>query len=353
MKKTIIKFLLIIFLFLIVFSNSSYAVELTINAEVSKTLIRPGEEVTVNIAFGEKLGAYTFNIAYDNAIFEYVSATGGTATDTSDEVVVLYYDTTGGTNPKENMSVKFKAKSNITTVNPTDFMITAEGLANSDASVVYDDISIPIKKEITVEPEYKDYVLKLEYPEKIIAGQNTDMKISYSSSMGKYYENARLIATAEVPQGATVKLIGADANKKSYDIIKDGWGDAEGYKIGGKDIVQVLNVEGIFDKPGDYKITLKLIDKKDNDKLVAEKSFDIKVQESNLQNSLNTNNNTNTNTNIANQTLGSVAGTSSVNNTSNTNLPTQLPKTGINFYVVSVIIIIALLGFYVYKNREE
>ena len=61
---------------------------------------------------------------------------------------MLYYDTTGGTNPKENMSVTFKAKSNITTVNPTDFMITAEGLGNSDASVVYDDISIPIKKEI-------------------------------------------------------------------------------------------------------------------------------------------------------------------------------------------------------------
>lgn len=352
MKKSIIRFLLIIFLFFIVFSNSSYAAELTINAEVSKTTIKPGEEVTVNIKFAEPLGAYTFNIAYDNAIFEYVSATGGTATDTSDEIIVLYYDTTGGTNPKENMSVTFKAKANITTVNPTEFMITAEGLANNDASVVYDDISVPIEKDVVVEPEYEDYVLKLEYPEKIIAGQDVEMKISYSSSMGRYYENARLIAEAKRPEGATAKLIGTDTDKKSYDIIKDGWGDPDGYEIGGKDISQVLNVEGSFDKSGDYKITLKLIDKKDNDKIIAEKTFDIAVQENNLQNQINTNNtNSSTNTNLLNQTLGSVQNVNNNTNTSKT--PTQLPKTGINLYVVSAIIITALLGFFVYKNRKE
>ena len=69
------------------------------------------------------------------------------------------------TNPKDTMSVKFRAKEGLQTSNPTDLSITAEGLANPDASIQYDDILVPIKKNIVVEPKYEDYKFSFEYNE--------------------------------------------------------------------------------------------------------------------------------------------------------------------------------------------
>ena len=46
----------------------------SVTVDVTKEKVLPGEEVTVNINFGTDLGAYTFDVAYDNSIFEYVSA---------------------------------------------------------------------------------------------------------------------------------------------------------------------------------------------------------------------------------------------------------------------------------------
>ena len=59
-------------------------------------------------------------------------------------------------------SVTFRAKPDITTSNPTEFTITGEGLSNSDASVTFDDITIPIVKNVTVEPclLYTSYIIR-------------------------------------------------------------------------------------------------------------------------------------------------------------------------------------------------
>ena len=231
------------------------------------------------IEFGQDLGAYTFDIAYDNNIFEYVSAEGGTANDTSTKVRVTFYDSSGGTNPRTNMSVTFRAKADITTSNPTEFSVTAEGLANADASVSYDDITIPIVKNVTVEPEYIDYTLKLEHTGEIIKGEAKEMTLSYSSPMGKYYEHARLIAEATTPGTGNVTLIGKDQAQLDHDIIQSGWGDAQGYKIGGKDVSQVLNVNATFSEAGEYSITLKLIDRDNSDNVIAEETFAFTVLE--------------------------------------------------------------------------
>ena len=51
------------------------------------------------------------------------------------------------------MSVIFRAKAGIKGSSPTEFKITGEGLANADASVTFDDITMPITKNVTVEPE--------------------------------------------------------------------------------------------------------------------------------------------------------------------------------------------------------
>ena len=153
MKKFISIITVLIIAFVTIFSLNVYAASLTgINVTTTKTTVNPGKNVTVEIEFGEELGAYTFEVAYDNALFEYVSVEGGTANDTGSKVIVTFYDTTGGTNPRSNMSVTFKAKT-VTTQATTNFSITASGLANPDASVTYDDITSAIVKAVVVEPE--------------------------------------------------------------------------------------------------------------------------------------------------------------------------------------------------------
>lgn len=277
MKKTISIIAITVIFCLIILTGTVYGATLdALKIETDKNLIRPGEETTVTINFGTTLGAYTFDIAYDKNIFEYVSVEGGTANDTKDKVRVTFYDALQG---RTSMSIKFRAKSDIKTSNPTEFTVTGEGLANKDASVTYDDIKIPIVKNVTVEPEYIDYTLKLEHTGEIIKKEEKEMKLSYSSPIGKHYEHARLVASAKTPSGATVKLLGTDQSNLEHDIIQSGWGDAQGYKIGGKDFAQVLNVKAIFSEVGEYAITLKLIDRDSSDATISEKTFNFKVAE--------------------------------------------------------------------------
>ena len=227
MKKIVNIVLIFLVLFLSSFLVNSYAAELTgVNVTTDKQTVHPNENVKVNISFGTNLGAYTVDIAYDNNLFDYVSAEGGTANDTGAKVRVAFYDQTGGSNPRNNMSVTFKAKSNITTSNPTDFSITAEGLANADASVSYDDITTPIIKNIIVEPQYVDYTIALNYTGNVIKNVEKDMKLVISSTMGRNYEHTRIIAEVTGPTGGVAKLLAKDAQGSEHDIIQSGWGDA-------------------------------------------------------------------------------------------------------------------------------
>ena len=356
MKKTISIILILAIAITFLLTGNAYANSLdTINAEVDKTTIRPGEEAKITINFGEQLGSYTFDIAYDNNIFEYVSVDGGTANDTTDKVRVTFYDSTGGTSPRENMSIIFKAKEDITTSNPTEFSITAEGLANSDASVTYDDITTPIVKNITVEPEYKDYEINLQYTGDIVAGEEKEMTLSYSSTMGRYYEHARLIAEATTPSGASVKLTGTNTDEQTeQDIIQSGWGDPQGYKIGGKDVEQVLNVRALFSDVGDYIITLKLIDRDNSDTVIAQKEFKFTATEKQAQ-TPETDQPENNQPESNGQGNQGSSTTQPVENYQNqvTEKPTTLPKTGNNIYVPIAVIIIFLTGVGIYYNRKK
>ena len=229
MKKTISLIITTLIIVTLLLTVKSYAASLdTVKFDVNKTVVRPGEEVKVTIDFGKQLGAYTVDVNYDNNIFEYVSVDGGTANDTTDKVKVTFHDATGGTNPRESMSIIFKAKEGITTSNPTELTATAEGLANADASETYDDITTPLVKNLTVEPEYKDYQITLEHTGNIEKDVEKDMKLTYSSAMGRYYEHARLIAEATTPKDASVKLLATDGvTKAETDIIQSGWGDPQ------------------------------------------------------------------------------------------------------------------------------
>lgn len=341
MKKitSIIAILSLLAVFFI--SGNVYAESLdSIDVQTDKTIVRPGEEVNVAIEFGEELGSYTFDIAYDKNIFEYVKVEGGTANDTTDKVKVVYYDSTGGTNPRTNMNITFMAKADITTSNPTEFTITAEGLANADASITFDDITTPIVKNVTVEPEYINYTLKLEYTGNIIKEKEKEMTLSYSSPMGRYYEHARLIAEATTPQGATVNLLATDQAGLEHDIIQSGWGDAQGYKIGGKDVSQVLNVRSLFSNEGEYNITLKLIDRDNSDQIIAEQTFKFNVLENEAVTPPASNEESTTPEEMPKEEIAEET-------------PTRLPKTGINIYIPIIGILIILISYYVYCNKRK
>lgn len=339
MKKIISIITIISILLVLIFTGSTYAESLdTISVDVDKTLVHSGEEVKVTVNFGTELGAYTGIVAYDDTIFDYVSVEGGTPNDTGDKVRVVFYDTTGGTAPRSSMSVTFRAKADITTSNPTEFQITAEGLANADASVTYDDIGTPITKNVTVEPQYVDYTLNLTHTGDIIKGQENAMTLSYSSPMGRYYEHARLIAEATTPEGANVQLLGTDSQGLEHNIIQNGWGDAQGYKIGGKDVSQVLNVKGIFSELGDYTITLKLIDRDNSDTVIAQNTFNFKAVE--------TPTTPEQPTPVEPQPEAPAV-------TEETETPKVLPETGNNIYIPIIIVLIALVSSYVYFSKRK
>ena len=189
MKKIISIVTLLLISTILMFSVKSYAVLLDkVDVKLDKEKVKPGENVTVNVNFGESLGSYTGSISYDNKLFEYVSAEGGTVNDTTDKVKLVYFDQTGGQSPRNNMSVTFKAKEGLTSSNPTEFTVTLEGMANSDASITFDDITTPIVKTVVVEPEFLPYEIKLNYTGRLIENEIKDMKITYSSSSGRYYE---------------------------------------------------------------------------------------------------------------------------------------------------------------------
>ncbi len=341
MKKIISIFAIVTLLTVLIFTGASYAAALdTIDVQTDKTTVRPGEEVKVTIQFGKDLGAYTFDVTYDNKIFDYVSAEGGTANDTTDKVRVVYHDTTGGTNPRTNMSVTFRAKADITTSNPTEFTITAEGLANADASVQFDDITTPIVKNVTVEPVYVDYTIKLEHAGEIVKTEEKAMTLSYASPMGRYYEHARLIAEATTPAGATVQLLATDQANLEHDIIQSGWGDAQGYKIGGKDVSQVLQTKAIFSQAGDYTITLKLIDRDNSDQVIAEQAFPFTVLEEA----------TPVTPENPEPTTPEEPEVEEVNPEET---PKKLPKTGSNVYVPVIVVLMALVSSYVYFNKKK
>ena len=331
-----------------------------VTVNIDKSTVHPGEEVKVDVNFGQDMGSYTVDVAYDNNLLEYVSADGGTADDNGTRIRVYFFDSAGETNPRSTMSVVFKAK-DVTTSNPTDFSITAEGLANPDASITYDDITTPIDKSVIVEPQYVDYNINLTYTGDVIVNEEKDMKLTISSSMGKNYEHTRILAETTTPDGATVKLLGTDEQQLEHDIIQSGWGDAAGDQIGGKDVSKELNLRGIFDKAGDYTLKIKLIDRDNSDAEIASKTFDINVKETQavtppedneenneIENGTTGESGDNT-TNGNNNETGNMDGTDNTNNEQ----PDTLPKTGSTVYLTGASIIAALAISYFTLKKDK
>lgn len=357
MMRKILVFITILLFAITILQTTIYAASIplnSVNVSTSKEKIAPGEEVKVDINFGTELGAYTFDIAYDNSIFEYVKSEGGTENDNGTRVRVTYYDSTGGTNPRTNMYVIFKAKEDIVSTNPTNFSITAEGLANSDASQEYDDITQAIEKQVTVEPNYEKYSMDIEYTGKLIKDKDINLKLVTKSSMGKNYDN--LMTKAEIiskPENSSIKLTAVDEKSQEIDMIGTGYGSTMGYSLGGKNVRHELNMNANFDTTGEYKIKFSVLDKDSSNSVVVEKEFTFNIveentnvndtednQENNEDNNVNNSNN-NQNSNISNQKKEE-------------DLPKELPKTGMTQYVYIIAVLSLILsGYVVNKNLKK
>lgn len=327
MKKVIS---LIMILILYIFSTSSYAAVLdTIDITVDKKTVMPGEEIKLDINFGKELSAYTFDIAYDNKIFDFVSVAQGDAKISTDKVTVTF---NAKTNLRKSMSIIFKAKEDITSTNPTEFTVVGNSFIGPSDDIVYDDITVPIVKNIIVEPEYIEYSLNFTHEGNIIPEEEKDVKLSIISKMGRYYEHARLIVEATKPDGANVELIGINEEENvKQDLIKSGWGDPQGYEIGGKNYSQILNLKALFSKEGEYTLTFKLIDRDNSDSIISEKQYKIMAQKEKIEEPV----------------------LEPSNNTTINELPKKLPKTGFNLYIPYMIVIGILVLAIIYYNKKR
>lgn len=338
MKKMVNIIAIFLVLFLLTFTINIYAATLdNLDITTNKTTVHPGETVTLNVAFGQEMGAYTVNVDYDENLLEYVSSQGGTANNTGSKVIVVYYYNAGGTDaPRTNMSITFKAKEGIITTNPTDLSITLTGLGKPDATSI-DDITVPIVKNLIVEPVYVDYDIALNYTGEIIPKEEKNMEIVISSTMGKNYEHTRIIAEATAPNGESVKLLATDSQSLEHDIIQSGWGSADGDTIGGKDVVKKLSARGIFSGYGDYSITLKLIDRDNSDAVIASKTFTIAVKEKPTE--------------VVPPAEEQVPPTTENNKPTET--PSTLPKTGNTIYLSILPIVAILIVAYVLLIKKK
>lgn len=341
MKKLTNIITIFFILFLLTFTANVYAATLNnLNITTDKTTVHPGETVTLNIDFGQDLGAYTVNVDYDENLLEYISAEGGTANNTGSKVIVVYHYNAGvDPAPRSTMSITFKAKEGMITTNPTDLSITLTGLGTPDANPI-DDITVPIIKNLIVEPVYVDYNIALNYTGDIIPNEEKEMEIVISSSMGKNYAHTRILAEAITPAGENVRLLSIDNQNLEHDIIQSGWGSADGDPIGGKDVIKKITTRGVFSGKGDYTITLKLIDRDNADAVIESKSFTIAVQEQSTGVVPPVNNNQVPPSSNGQQPSEQVPSTTE-NNTP-TETPNVLPKTGRTIYL-SILSVIAIL----------
>lgn len=338
MKKIVNIIAIFLVLFLLTFTINIYAATLdNLDITTNKTTVHPGETVTLNISFGREMGSYDVNVDYDDNLLQYVSVDGGTANNTGSKVLVSYfYNAAQDPAPRTSMSITFKAKEGIITTNPTDLSITLTGLGTPDATSI-DDITVPIVKNLIVEPVYVDYDIALNYTGEIIPKEEKNMEIVISSSMGKSYEHTRIIAEATTPSGESVKLLATDSQNLEHDIIQSGWGTADGDSIGGKDVVKKLQARGVFSGYGDYSITLKLIDRENSDAVIASKTFTITVKEKPAE--------------VVPPAEEQVPPTTENNKPTQT--PSTLPKTGNTIYLSILPIVAILIVTYVLLRKKK
>mgnify|MGYP001625656430 FL=1 len=168
--------------------------------------------------------------------------------------------------------------------------------------------------------------------------------------------------TQKPSDSATVQLLAIERTRAQVDLIQDGWGGPDGYELGGKDVEQILDVQGVFSEVGKYVIKISLLDKDSSDAVIATKEFTFNVEKTD---SGDTDNDETTppdgNTDDGNQENNNGGQSGNENNNGNNEqngngdqnnnqgeqnveeVPEKLPQTGMTKYVY-IITAIAILG---------
>ena len=158
--------------------------------------------------------------------------------------------------------------------------------------------------------------------------------------------------TQKPSDNATVKLLATERTRQEIDLVQQGWGEPDGYALGGKDVAQILDIRGLFSESGDYKIKISLVDKDNSDSLIVEKEFDVAVTQANIGDG---NNGNNGNTGTGDNNVG--GGTQNPDNnpptengdntTNEQEVPETLPQTGNTVYASALVVISVLVASYV------
>lgn len=305
----------------------------SLNIELDKEILHPGEEVNVNIDFGQTLSSYEINVAYDNKLFEYVSNNRDVNVADNGDVLTLTSNILSNATELNKLSIKFKAKNDITTTNPTDFKITVQNLVDGITGETIQNPISPVDKSLIVEPIYTEYKINLDYNEPILKQEIKNMKLVITSDMGKNYSNTKIYADVLTETDGNVEISAIDSNGEKIDFIYEGWGNEQGESLGGKNIVKELDLETEFSKAGNYIITFRVVDMNNSNFVIASKAFEIRVEESN----------TNIEKNIKSNTQNNIK-----------NKPSTLPKAGNTIYFIIIPIgIILVLAYWYFKKRDE
>lgn len=325
-----------------------YAVGLSdLKIELDKSLIHPNENVDIAIDFGQPLSEFEIEIAYDSNLFEYVSTSNDVNIYDNGNIITITYPTLSNNTSVNTLEVKFKAKSDIISTNPTNFKVTLQNLKDGTNLEVIDNPENPFDLALVLEPVYTNYIIDLSYDGTLISKKENDLKLTIKSEMGQNYVNTKLYAIVNSPENSEVEIFANDSNGINYNLVEEGWGGENGEPIGGKNVVKQLNLRGIFKKEGEYNVTFELVDINNSDYIIASNTFDIEVKnedELKLETS-------NTITNL-NTTVGSIQNTS--NNENEVSIKT-LPKAGstIYFIIIPTVIIIILACWLIKKKDNE
>ena len=147
------RIILIISILILALCTKTSAASVSLGVSSNKSTVNPGDTFTVTISLGGQMGAATVNLAFNNNLFDYVSATGGTVNNLGSTIRIVYFDATGGSSPISGISVTFRAKA----IGTGSFTASGNGFANADASDTYSPInsgstSVKIEEKVVTPP---------------------------------------------------------------------------------------------------------------------------------------------------------------------------------------------------------
>ena len=191
------------------------------------------------------------------------------------------------------------------------------------------------------------YDLEVNYTGDIIVNQEKAAEVVLvGDGSGTGYSKVRI--KIDIAGPSTPKILATDTSLVEHDIAQLGyWGPEEGFAI--PDTVRnVTPVKATFDQPGEYKITLSLINKEAADAVITSKEVTMVVKEDTPP--------ANETTNQVNDVVeNEIVANEIVANEITNEVIDELPKTGasVTELILYTIAIVGIIMFAIYRIRYQ